>query len=132
MPPSSQSELPEHDPGRLVGENIGQATVLVVFLHVWLTMIHLFAVVTTNFASKVGLSTTLPSCCVIAFATLFIVTVGFALYLEALLIPRIRWGYFDILFRIITSVFYLVYAILWIIDLFQGRIELFRRREGEE
>ncbi|KIK59473.1 hypothetical protein GYMLUDRAFT_245159 [Collybiopsis luxurians FD-317 M1] len=130
MPPSSQSELPVHEPESLVHENIGQSIILVVFFHMWSTMIYLFTVVTGNFASNNGLSGTLPSC-VIAFVTLFLV-VGFAHYLEALSIPRKRWGHFKILYLIVTFPFYLVYPILWIIDLFRGRIEFFRRREVDE
>ncbi|KIK59465.1 hypothetical protein GYMLUDRAFT_245151 [Collybiopsis luxurians FD-317 M1] len=122
------SPLPVHNSESLVNEDIRQSIILVVFFHAWLTMIHLLAVVAGSFFSQYGPSGTLPSCCVIAFATLFLV-VGFAQYLEASAIPRSRWGYFYDLYRIMTFVIYLVYALLWIIDLCQGRIELFRRRE---
>ncbi|KIK59456.1 hypothetical protein GYMLUDRAFT_245145 [Collybiopsis luxurians FD-317 M1] len=123
----SSSSLPFHNSEILVNENIGKSVILAIFLHVWLTTDHLFAVIASNTAYNDSLSATLPAWLVLALATLCLV-VDFAQYLEALAVPPNHWGYFYILYRIVTFVFDLVHAILWIIDLCQGRIELFRRR----
>ncbi|KIK59438.1 hypothetical protein GYMLUDRAFT_245132 [Collybiopsis luxurians FD-317 M1] len=113
------SSLPVHNSQSLIDEDIGQSIILVFFLNAWLTLNHLFAVI-------VGSS---PSWWVIAFTTLFLVT-SFAQYLEFSAIPKYRWGYFFLLYRIVVFAFHWVYAILWIVDLCEGRIELFRRRES--
>ncbi|KIK59464.1 hypothetical protein GYMLUDRAFT_245150 [Collybiopsis luxurians FD-317 M1] len=126
MPPSS---LPVHNMEKLVNGDFEQSIVLVNFFHAWLTMIHLLAVIANN-ASGEGLSAIVPSWCVVGFTTLFLI-VGFAQYLKTSAIPQHRWGNFYTLYRIVTFVFDLVYAIIWIIDLCQGRIELFRRREEQ-
>ncbi|KAF5388943.1 hypothetical protein D9757_005156 [Collybiopsis confluens] len=125
-PPSS---LPVHNSETIIiiddSELPKGHLVVAIFLSAWLTMGHFFTIIESNLVIESNFAS---SWFLRALATLLLI-VSFAQYLDRSAVPRTCWGYFYVLYRVVAFIFDSVYAIIWVIDLFQGRIELVRRRE---
>ncbi|KAF5385655.1 hypothetical protein D9757_005560 [Collybiopsis confluens] len=128
-----------HEPGRQKAEDVTTAlshfVVLIAFAHAWLTFLHLFTVIVSDRTiscqsqgiSDNPVSIAWATIALVAFASSLLVLVfGHCLLAFGIKKDFEHWGYFLYLFRIISFLFSTWSLLLWIIDLFEGRIEILR------
>ncbi|KAF5385654.1 hypothetical protein D9757_005559 [Collybiopsis confluens] len=141
---TSSDSLPLHGPVQRdpvcqktedVTTALSHFVVLIAFAHAWLTFLHLFTVILSDRTMACQSQGNLNNASSITWAAMALVV--FASSLLALVFGHCllafgikkdfeHWGYFLYLFRIISFLFSTWSLLLWIIDLFEGRIEILR------
>ncbi|KIK57284.1 hypothetical protein GYMLUDRAFT_247236 [Collybiopsis luxurians FD-317 M1] len=138
---AQSASLPLHSPvqqdftsqgGVQVAENLKPLIVLIAFGHAWLTVLHLITVVGGYIMkfdnTEIMVSISWSVIVMLALATFFLI-IGFGRCLLASGVEQTveRWGYFLYLYRIASFMLSIWWIFLWIIDFFEGRIEILRR-----
>ncbi|KAF5385633.1 hypothetical protein D9757_005535 [Collybiopsis confluens] len=126
----------QHNPvSPQTGSTLKHWVVLIAFAHTWLTLLHLFTIVSSGHTNACDGHTdndiptmTWAAIAVMTFATILLVLAfGHCLLAFGIKQDFERWGHFLHLYRVVSFILSSWFLLLWIIDLFEGRIEIVRR-----